>query len=348
MEVSKMRHPRVAVVGVVAMVFAGVSLASVAAAQTAASGKSTKSGKSVPRTSWGVPDLQGVWSTATVTPLERPEKIDKAVLTAAEVAEIEKRAVIAATDEARGQDKAQDVAGAYNDFWWDRGTRSSGRTSLIVDPPDGKMPPLTPEAKKYADSAEAQLVQETRRGNHPAKSYTDTDLWDRCLTRGLPMMSGPYNNNFQIFQTRDHVVILHEMIHDARIIPLDSTPLPSPSVTQWFGTARGRWEGDTLVVETKNFSPQQELPFEPRMTAAGMRLVERFTRVDDGTLNYEFTVDHPSIYSRPWTALNPMKKSDGEVFEYACHEGNYGIVGILSGSRAIDKANEEKARKGSR
>jgi hypothetical protein len=342
MEVSKMRHPRVAVVGVVAIVFAGVSVA--AAGQTGTSGKSGKT----PRTAWGVPDLQGVWSTATVTPLERPESVTKALLSDVEVADIEKRAIIAATDEARGKDKEQDVAGAYNDFWWDRGTRSSGRTSLIVDPPDGRMPPLTPEAKKYADSPEARLVQATRNGRFPAKSYTDTDLWDRCLTRGLPMMSGPYNNNFQIFQTRDHVVVLHEMIHDARIIPLDNTPPPSASVTQWFGTPRGRWDGDTLVVETKNFSPQQELPFEPRMSAAGMRLVERFTRVDDGTLNYEFTIDHPSIYSRPWTALNPMKKTDGEVFEYACHEGNYGIVGILSGSRAIEKAAEEKARKGSR
>jgi hypothetical protein len=334
-----MRHPRFALAGVVAIVVAGVSLAS---AQTGTSGKDVK------RTAWGTPDLQGVWSTATVTPLERPAAIDKSVLSAAEIADIEKKAIVAATDEARGENKESDVAGAYNDFWWDRGTRSSGRTSLIVDPPDGRMPPLTPEAKKFADSPEAQLVQRTRRGDFPAASYTDTDLWDRCLTRGLPMMSGPYNNNFQIFQTQDQVVILHEMIHDVRVIPIGNAAPAPASLSQWFGVARGRWEGDTLVVETKNFSPQQELPFEPRMSAAGMRLVEKFTRVDDGTLNYEFTVDHPTVYSRPWTALNPMKRSDGQVFEYACHEGNYGIVGILAGSRKIEKAAAEAAQKKSR
>ena len=338
-----MHHPRLGLLGVVAMAFAGVSFAAGDAA-----GQASASGKTGPRTVWGTPDLQGVWSTATVTPLERPATVDKAVLSAAEVADIEKKAIAAATDEARGASKERDVADAYNDFWWDRGTRSSGRTSLIVDPPDGRMPPLTPKAKTYAESPEARLVQETRQGKFPAASYTDTDLWDRCLTRGLPMMSGPYNNNFQIFQTRDQVVVLHEMIHDARIIPIDNSPHPPAAFTQWFGVARGRWEGETLVVETRNFSPQQELPFEPRMSAAGMRLVERFTRADDATLNYEFTIDHPTVYSRPWTALNPMKKSDGQVFEYACHEGNYGLVGILSGSRQIEKAAAEAAQKSSR
>ena len=173
----------------------------------------------------------------------------------------------------------------------------------------------------------------------------DTDLWDRCLTRGLPMRPGPYNNNFQIFQTRDYVVVLHEMIHDARIIPITNNPVPT--VPQWFGNARGRWEGDTLVVETTGFAAQQELPFEPQTSAEGMHLTERFTRLDNGTLNYEFTVNQPSVYSRPWTAVIPMRASEGSVYEYACHEGNYGIVGILAGSRLIEKTAEEAARKGS-
>jgi hypothetical protein len=343
-----MRQPQMLSAGVVAIGLAAALNVSVDGAGQTGSGQSPRPDKRVQRTAWGAPDLQGVWSTATVTPLERPATVGKAVLSAAEIAEIEKRAIAAATDEARGASKERDVADAYNDFWWDRGTRSSGRTSLITDPPDGRIPPLTPEAQKYAESPAAKLVQATRRGEFPAASYTDTDLWDRCLTRGLPMMSGPYNNNFQIFQTRDQVVVLHEMIHDVRVIPIDSSPHPPASFTQWFGVARARWEGDTLVVETKNFSPQQELPFEPRTTAAGMRLVERFTRVDGDTLNYEFTIDHPSVYSRSWTALNPMKKSDGEVFEYACHEGNYGIVGILAGSRKIEQAAADAARKSSR
>ena len=347
-----MRSPRFTIAGLTAMAIVGVSLASVSLAGQAGPGPARRAGPaatSAPRTAWGAPDLQGTWSTATVTPLERPAGAGE-FLTDAEIAEIERRAVAAATDEARGADQASDVAGAYNDFWWDRGTRVVGnrRTSLIFDPRDGKIPALTPAARKYADSPEARRVQETRRGNFPAASWEDTDLWDRCLTRGLPMLSGPYNNNFQIFQTSDYLVVLHEMIHDARIIPIGKRADVAPAVPQWFGTATARWEGDTLVVDTKDFSPKQELPFEPRMSAGGLHLTERFTRLNDGTLNYEFTVDHPAIYSRPWTAAIPMRKSEGAVYEYACHEGNYGIVGILKGSRATEKAAADAARKGSR
>lgn len=292
-----------------------------------------------PRTSWGAPDLQGTWSFATVTPLERPANVTKQFLTAAEIAEIERKAVIAATDEARGADAARDVAGAYNDFWWDRGTRVAGRrTSLIVDPENGRLPDLTPEARKWADSAEARTIQETRRGNLPAGSYEDTDLWDRCLTRGLPIVPGPYNNNIQIVQTPTHVVINHEMIHDVRIVPLDNRPHTSSKIPQWFGSARGHWEGQTLVVETKNISSKQELPFEPRMPADGMTLTERFSRATDGSLNYEFTVSDPKIYTRPWTAVLQMMPSEGAIFEYACHEGNHAMEGILRGSRLLEKA----------
>jgi hypothetical protein len=291
----------------------------------------------VPRTPWGVPDLQGVWSFATVTPLERPEGVKGEFLTAAEIADIERRAVIAATDEARGADASRDVAGAYNDFWWDRGTRVAGRrSSLIVKPENGRLPPLTPEARKWADSPEANIRQETRSGNLPASSYEDTDLWDRCLTRGVPIVPGPYNNNIEIVQTPTHVAINQEMVHDVRIVPLDGRAHLHPSVTPWFGSVRGRWEGDTLVVESRNFNPTQELPFQPRMTAAGMTLVERFSRTPDGMLNYEFTVTHPKVYTQPWTAALQMTPGEGGVFEYACHEGNHAMEGILKGSRLID------------
>jgi hypothetical protein len=294
--------------------------------------------KAQPRTPWGAPDLQGTWSFATVTPLERPANVTKPFLTPEEIAAIEKRAIVAATDEARGADAARDVAGAYNDFWWDRGTRVAGRrSSLIVEPEDGKLPALTPEARKWADSVEARKIQETRRGNLPASSYEDTDLWDRCLTRGVPIVPGPYNNNIQIVQTPTHVVILHEMIHDARIVPLDKRPHLASKVSQWHGSMRGYWEGETLVVETRNISPRQELPFEPRMSAGSMALTERFTRASDGTLQYEFTVNDPKIYTRPWTAVLQMTKTAGELYEYACHEGNHAMEGILKGSRLLEK-----------
>ena len=295
-------------------------------------------GRGVPRTPWGVVDLQGVWSFATVTPLERPANVTSEFLTPAEIAEIEQRAVIAATDEARGGDAARDVAGAYNDFWWDRGTRVAGRrSSLIVEPKDGRLPPLTPAARTWADSREATVRQETRSGNLPASSYEDTDLWDRCLTRGVPIVPGPYNNNIEIVQTPTYVAINHEMVHDVRIVPLDPRPHLPETVTSWFGSIRGRWEGDTLVVESRNFSQLQELPFQPRMSAAGMTLTERFSRAPDGSLNYEFTVNHPTVFTRPWTAVLQMAPGEGGVYEYACHEGNHAMEGILKGSRLIEK-----------
>ena len=337
-----MRDSRHAAVGLITIGVLGVSIATATlAAQGRASAEATKSaaGKSTaPRTPWGSPDLQGTWSFATVTPLQRPTDVTKEFLSAAEIADIEKRAVIAATDEARGADAARDVAGAYNDFWWDRGTRVAGRrTSLIVDPENGRIPDLTPGARKWADSPEASMIQATRRGEFPAASYENTDLWDRCLTRGIPIVPGPYNNNIQIVQTPTHVVIHHEMVHDVRIVPLDKRPHLSASVPQWFGSLRGYWEGETLVVETKNISAMQELPFEPRMSAAGMALTERFARSPDGTLHYEFTVNDPKIYTRPWTAILQMTPSEGAIFEYACHEGNHAMEGILKGSRLLEK-----------
>jgi hypothetical protein len=278
-----------------------------------------------------------------VTPLERPAGVTKEFLSPEEIADIERRAIVAATDEARGADAARDVAGAYNDFWWDRGTRVAGRRSaLIVDPSDGRMPPLTPEMRKWADSAEAQKIQATRRGEYPAASWHDTDLWDRCLTRSLPIVPGPYNNNIQIVQTPTHVAIHHEMVHDVRIVPLDRQARPPRAVPQWFGSPLGRWEGDTLVVESTAFNPLQELPFEPRTSAAGMTLVERFTRIAPGALDYEFTIDHPTVYSRPWRAVLQMTRGEGEIFEYACHEANHAMTGILAGSRRIEAEREKR------
>jgi hypothetical protein len=267
--------------------------------------------------------------------------VTKEYYTAEEIAAIEKKARDEATDEARGAIPAQDVAGAYNDFWWDRGTRVSGRrTGLIVDPPTGRMPPLTAAAQKFADSKEAADIQKRRNGDLPPAGPEDTDLWDRCITRGIPIVPGPYNNNIEIFQTATHVVIHHEMIHDARIVPIVPAGTKRSAVPKdfkpWFGVSQGSWQGDTLVVETTNISDSQELPFAPRMSAGTMKLTEKFSRTPHGTLTYEFTVDDPTIYSKPWTAVLEMPPSDGGIYEYACHEGNHAMEGILRGARQRD------------
>jgi hypothetical protein len=207
----------------------------------------------------------------------------------------------------------------------------------VVDPPDGKIPALTEEGKKRA----AELAAVRAR---PATGPEDRNFWERCLVApnsGPPMLPSAYNNNVQIFQTPDTVTIYNEMINDARIVPLDGRPHVPANIRLWRGDSRGKWDGDTLVVETTNFRDDGVF----RGATASMRLVERFRRVDAATLLYEFTVSDPATWTRPWSVALPMKKSGGEVYEYACHEGNYGMVNLLSGARALEKAGEaSKAR----
>jgi hypothetical protein len=225
-----------------------------------------------------------------------------------------------------------DVARAYNDFWWDRGTKvvKTRRTSMVVDPPDGRIPALTPEAQKKA----AERVEYRRL--HPADGPEHRPLAERCVlwpTAGPPMLPSAYNNNYQIVQAPGYVMILVEMIHDARIIPTDGRPHLPPGVRQWLGDSRGRWEGNTLVVETTNFTDKTTF----RGSGDTLRLIERFTRTDPGTLTYEFTVEDETSFVRPWTAEIPMVKAEGPLFEYACHEGNYGMENVLAGARAEEK-----------
>lgn len=294
------------------------------------------------RTAWGHPDLQGTWSSATITPFERPDDLaGKQVLTDAEAAEFEKQRLQATNQDRRdGAGTDADVARAYNDFWWDRGRKvtPNRQTSLVVDPPDGKVPPLTPEAQKRQAAR-----TEARNSRGPADYPEDRNLWERCITRGLPnvMLPGPYNNNYQIFQTAQYVVILAEMIHDARIIPLNGRPHLPPTVRQWMGDSVGRWEGDTLVVETTSFTNKTNY----RGSGENLRLVERFTRRAPDVLNYEVTIHDPTTFTRPWTVLLPATTSDGEIYEYSCHEANYGLTGILSGARAQEKAAETATKK---
>lgn len=294
-----------------------------------------------PRTSWGHADLSGTWSTATITPLERPAELaGKASFTAAEAADYERVVVERTNRDQRPGDAAADVARAYNDFWWDSGTRvvPTRRTSLVVDPPDGRVPALTTAAQqRQAALAEARQL----RG--PADHPEDRNLWERCLTRGLPtaMLPQVYNNNYQIVQTTDHVVILAEMIHDARVIPLDGRPHLPAHLRAWMGDSVGRWDGDTLVVETTNFTDKTNY----RGSTDQLRLVERFTRTAQDILTYRVTVHDPSTFTQPWTIELPVRRSDGEIYEYACHEANYGLEGILRGHRAEERVAAETAAK---
>ena len=287
-----------------------------------------------PRTADGRPDLQGVWDYRTMTPLERPTRLaDKAFYTPEEAATLERESVARRDKDRRTEDglSAQaDVAAAYNEFWWDYGKKLSDlRTSLIVDPPDGRIPAQT-EAAVAAAAARREARQ--GRGRSPTPGPENRGLWERCLTLGVPRLSGAYNNNFQLFQAADHVVILNEMIHDARIIPIDGGPHVDPKIRQWLGNSRGRWDGDTLVVETTNFSDKTSF----RGARESLHLTERFTRIGSATLLYEVTVEDPATWEHPWTFALPMNRNDGLVYEYACHEGNYGMVNLLLGARAED------------
>jgi len=294
-----------------------------------------------PRTAWGAPDLQGVWNNGTITPLERPGAAGaKETLSDEEVATADSESATRA--DRRPSDPAADVALAYNQFWWDRG-KSIGRTSLIVDPPDGKLPPLTAEGQKRRDARTA-----ARRERGPSDSWEDRSYQERCLLyHGVPPMPTGYNNNYQIVQTPEYVAIVHEMIHEIRIIPVDGRPHLGGTLRQWMGDSRGHWEGNTLVVETTNYSSKID-SFRIAAASATFRVVERFTRVSPTKIDYRFTVDDPTTYTRAWTAVLPMSKVPDQIYEYACHEGNYGMFGILAGARADEKNAKEAASKGSR
>jgi len=304
-----------------------------------------------PRAADGRPDLQGVWSFATLTPLERPRELaDKAVLTAEEAAAFERVQLERQNKDQRSGQARQDVEGAYNNFWWDYGSKVIGtrRTSLIVDPPDGRMPALTPAAQQRTTGPRRPPITERVVLGAIVDGPEHLGLSERCIlgfSSGPPILSNAYNNNLQLVHTRDYVVIHTEMIHEARVVPLNGRPHVPSSMRLWLGDSRGRWEKDTLVVETTNFTDKSS--FSGNIIARGgstaaMRLVERFTRVDRDTLLYEFTVDDPATWVRPWTVQLPMTRSDDPIYEYACHEGNYSMPNMLKGARAAEQAQAPK------
>jgi len=321
----------------VSMACAAFALAQASAQAPAAKPTATKAAAiakkyTAPRTPDGQPDLQGIWSNATITPLERPDDLaGKPTLTAKEAAEYEAAVNARENRDRRDGGNTADVGRAYNEAWYDRGTKviETRRTSLVIDPPDGKIPALSAAAKqRVADAAD--------RRTRVAEGPEDRTLQERCLswaTAGPPMLPSAYNNNYQIVQTRDFVAISNEQIHDVRMIPLDGRPHVPAGVRLWMGDSRGHWEGDTLVVDTTNFTAKTAF----RGSSENMHLTERFTRVAADTLMYTFTVDDPSAFAHPWTAQIPSEKIDGPIFEYACNEGNYGMLGILSGARDAEK-----------
>ena len=291
------------------------------------------------RTPDGQPDISGVFTFRTLTPLQRPEALaGQATLSAEDAAAFEaserRRLNRDTFDPESGapsagyQSRAEGGVLSYNEFWYERGIEltSDKRTSLVVDPPDGRIP-YTP------DFAEANRLRRLNLRNGFADDYTDRSLTDRCLmgsNSGPPMRPGSYNNNVQILQIPGYVVLVNEHIHNTRIIPVDGRP--HGNVRQWVGDSRGRWDGETLVIETKNFQRETNFAGSSKDTL----LVERFRRVDPDTLMYEFTIEDPNNYTRSWTAMIPLRRTDGPLFEYACHEGNYGMVGIMAGARNLN------------
>jgi hypothetical protein len=313
---------------------------------------SIKKAWTLSRTPDGQPDLQGVWANNNATPLERPTVLaGRTTLTNEEVAALKKKAgelfngdgdaafgdeifrsvleSVKAGQSAPYQKAPQEIdfgTGDYNSFWiverdW------NNRTSLITDPPDGRLPPMTPEGQQRRDAAAAARKR-------PAAGPEDRTLGERCITFGTPSLRAGYNSYYQILQTPGYVVILMEMAHDARIIPLDGRSHPPSTIREWMGDSRGHWEGDTLVVDTTNYAPQG---FQAT-SSAKLHVVERFTRTGPENLKYEFTINDPDTWTKPWSVMIPLRHSPDALFEYACHEGNTGLEGILAGARAEEQA----------
>ena len=291
------------------------------------------------------PSFEGIWNSASLTPFQRPAELGtKEYYTEQEAAIYEKNKAQEVNRDRRDGGQEADIARAYNELWFDRGSKlaRTRRTSMIIDPPDGRVPPMTAEARK-----KFQAIQE-KFAVHPADGPEDRPLPDRCLMfsqSGPPMIPGNYNDLYQIVQTPEYISILAEMGNQVRVIPLDGRPHLPGNVQEWMGDSRGHWEGDTLVVETLNFRFNDRSRFGVQydgMTDKNLRITERFTRTSPNSILYRATIDDPTVYTKPWTMEVSLEKSDGPVYEYACHEGNYGLAGVLSGERALEKKAAEQ------
>ena len=309
-----------------------ILVASVVLVPTGTAGQDATTTWTAPRTAAGQPDLQGIWSFATITPLERPTDLaEREYLTEEEVAARNLDSETRASSERRTElTRDRDVALAYNQFWWDRG-QSTGRTSLIVDPPNGRVPEKMP-------AAEARIAADSMARGRDAWGPEDRGGAERCLQyRPQPRLPTGYNNHHLILQTPGYVVILTEMIHNVRVIPIDGRPHVDGRIDLWNGDSRGHWEGDTLVVETTNLN--NKLPFHG--SGAERRIVERFTRIDEDTIDWRFTVEDETAWTRPWSAVLPFTRTDGPLYEYACHERNYGMENLLRSARIVEQPAKE-------
>lgn len=325
----------VVALGIGALVSAG--LVTSLNAQAPEKGKAKGTYK-VSKTPWGEPDIQGIWNFGTITPLERPltgELANKTDLTPEEIAKINNAdANRAAAENRKNLSKEQDRDLAYNQEWWDRGS-SIGRTSIIIDPPNGRLPEYTAAGKERVAKMGGGLG-----GDRGSNHYLDRSLNERCLVyRPVPVRSSGYNNNNQIVQGPGFVAMLQEQIHEVRIIPTDGRPFSGDAIRPWLGVSRGRWEGDTLVVETRNFHPESNY----EGSGPNRVVIEKFTRTGPDSMSYEFTVTDPTTWARPFTGEVPWKMDEGPLFEYACHEGNYGMVHLLEQERNLEKARATKS-----
>jgi hypothetical protein len=321
------------------MVLAPLGAIAQTRATPAADGTTAAKKWTAPRTPWGEPDLQGTYSNRTITPFERPANVNgREFFTPEEVAAMEKRAQQQSGDEGRSKGTRGDVERAYNDFWWDRGTKvTTPRTSLVVDPPDGKVPAQTDEARKRAaEESKRPAFRGTGATGRGADTWLDRSTFERCITRGMPGAMSPtaYNNNYRITQGPGYVAIQIEMLGGTRVIPTDGRSHVGSSIRNWMGDSVGHWEGDTLVVDTRNFNDK----ILYRGAAENLHLVERITRVGPGEIDYRVTIDDPTTFTKQWTLAIPYIVTGEDMFEYACHEGNYGMEGILSGAREEEKA----------
>jgi hypothetical protein len=321
-----------------ALIVAGVIVPLSGQTHALSSNAQTDGSRGVAHKPDGPPDLQGIWTNATLTPLERPAALGQKQLYSDEELAVLQQRTLAQGDHDRPPTSRNDP-GTYNQFWWEEGGLLR-QTSLIVDPPDGRIPALTPDGERRRAARRA-------RGLDRADAPEDRNLSERCITRGAPKLPGGYNNNFQIVQTPHYVAIFQEMIHETRIIPLDGRPHAPERMGSFLGDSRGRWEGNTLVVDTTNFNDKVGTTSYNCCGGAAehLHIIERFTRTDDNTIDYQYTVDDPTTFTRSWTVKLPLRRFDGLLYEYACHEGNYSLAGILRGHRAEERAVDEQATK---
>jgi hypothetical protein len=308
-----------------------------------------------PRTPDGHPDLQGIWANNNATPLERPKELaGREFLTEQEVAALKSKAdelfsgegdaafgdtvfstVLANVKGTKSGFKSTDGGtGDYSSVWTVKRDWNN-RTSLITDPPDGRLPEMTPEGQARRDA-------NTEARNRPPAGPEDRALQERCITYGSPSLVAGYQSGYQIVQTPTAVAVMTEMIHDTRVIPLDARPALPPGIHQWLGNSRGHWEGDTLVIETANYKPRSFMS----LSSEKLHVTERFSRTGAEDLKYEITINDPGTWTKPWSLMIPLKRSSGPLFEYACHEGNYGLEGILAGARAEEKAGQAAQKPG--